>query len=105
MPQFDLCENPNPRSRDWAPYIIDLQHDMLRSLNTRIMAPLLKSQPRDEPMMQRLNPAISIKGREYFLSTAEMDSVPISELSEVVDSRDAHRDELMAAVDLLFTAV
>jgi len=105
MPQFDLYENPNPQSLDWAPYLIDLQHDMLRSLSTRIMAPLVKSPPRDEHLMKHLNPVMSIDGNEYFLSMAEMASVPVSELCDAVDNLETQRDKLMAAVDLLFTAV
>ena len=43
MAQFDYYANPNPKTREWAPFIVDLQHDMLSSLGTRIMAPLVIS--------------------------------------------------------------
>lgn len=105
MPQFDLYENPSLQSREWAPYVVDLQHDMLQSLSTRIMAPLLKVQPQDEAMMKRLNPVISFNGNAYFLSAAEMASVPVSEFQAAIGNLKTHRDDLMAAVDLVFTAV
>ncbi len=82
MPQFDYYRNPNPESRKWAPYIVDLQHEMLSTLATRIMAPLIVAGLRREPTMQRLNPLVSVEGRNYFLSTAEMASIPVGELSE-----------------------
>lgn len=66
MAQFDYFANPNPRSREWAPYIAD---------------------------------------QEYFLSTAELASVPLKELPPCRGNLSAHRDDLLAAVDLLFTAV
>ena|SRR5690554_5174619 len=103
MPQFDYYANP--QSRDWAPYVVDLQHEMLSSLGTRILAPLVISKPSGQPTMQRLNPVISIEGQEYFLSTTEMASVPLKALAECRGNLSAHRDELLAAVDLLFTAV
>lgn len=55
--------------------------------------------------MQRLNPMISIEDQEYFLSTAEMASVPLKELSSCRGNPSEHRGDLLTAVDLLFTAV
>jgi len=69
------------------------------------MAPLVTVKPRDDSILQRLNPVVSITGKAYFLSAAEMASVPVSELSEAVDNLGQSRDELIAAVDLLFTAI
>ena len=105
MPQFDYYENPNGQSREWAPFIIDLQHDMLSSLATRVMAPLVVARPTGEPTMQRLNPVISIDDQDYFLSTAEMAAVPVKELRSCRGNLSEYRSELLAAVDLLFTAV
>lgn len=105
MPQFDYYANPAPQSREWAPYIVDLQHAMLSSLGTRIMAPLVVTNPSSEPTMQRLNPVIWIGDQEYFLSTTEMASVPVKELSTCRGNLSEYRDEFLAAVDLLFTAV
>lgn len=105
MPQFDLYQNPNPESRKWAPYIVDLQHAMLSSLATRIMAPLVVAKPSGEPTIQRLNPVVSVAGERYFLSPTEMASVPVTELSEPSGNLLSYRDDLMAAVDLIFTAV
>ena len=105
MPQFDYYANPNGQSREWAPFIVDLQHDMLSSLATRVMAPLVVARPTGEPTMQRLNPVISIDDQDYFLSTAEMAAVPVKELSSCRGNLSEYRGELLAAVDLLFTAV
>jgi toxin CcdB len=105
MPQFDYYDNPNPQSRDWAPYIVDLQHEMLNSLGTRVMAPLVISKSSREPTMQKLNPVISIDNQEYFLSTPEIASVPVKELSSCRGNLGEYRGEFLAALDLLFTAI
>jgi len=55
--------------------------------------------------MQRLNPVISIDDQDYFLSTAEMAAVPVKELRSCRGNLSEYRSELLAAVDLLFTAV
>ncbi len=104
MSQFDFYKNPNADSRKWAPYLVDLQHELLGSLGTRIMAPLVIADPSDS-MMRRLNPLISVGGQTYFLSITEMASVPTKELSAPLGNLSEYRDELMAAVDFLFTAV
>ncbi|MCR9090175.1 MAG: CcdB family protein, partial [Proteobacteria bacterium] len=62
-------------------------------------------EPSGGPTMQRLNPLITIEGREYFLSTTEMASIPVRELASRCGNLVKHRGELLAAVDLLFTAV
>lgn len=105
MAQFDYYANPNPDSCEWAPYIVDLQHEMLSALSTRIMAPLVASQPTAAPTVQRLNPIVVIDDQAYFLSTAEIASVPLKELAGCVGNLSEYRSELLAAVDLLFTAV
>jgi len=105
VPQFDLYRNPNPETRAWAPYVVDLQHEMLSGLATRVMAPLVVAKPSGEPPMKGLNPIVSVEGRDYFLSTAEMASVPVRELSDPLGNLLSYRNDLMAAVDLLFTAV
>ena len=105
MSQFDYYANPNPDSCEWAPFIVDLQHEMLSALNTRIMAPLVVPNPAGEPTMQGLNPLVTIGDQTYFLSTAEMASVPVRELTDCVGNLSEHRGELLAAVALLFTAV
>ena len=105
MAQFDYYQNPNPESRGWAPYVVDLQHGMLGVLGTRIMAPLVSLKPSGDTVMKRLNPIISIDGQDYFLSTAEMASIPVSELAEPLGSLVAFRGQILAAVDLIFTAL
>lgn len=61
MPQFDLYENPNPETCDWAPYLADLQHEMLSGLATRVIAPLVVTSPSVQPTISRLNPIVLVR--------------------------------------------
>lgn len=51
MAQLDLYRNPNPESRKW---LVDLQHEMLSGLSTRIMAPLVIAESSGTTAIQRL---------------------------------------------------
>lgn len=105
MAQFDCYPNPSAHSREWAPYLVDLQHPMLETLNTRIMAPLVIGSASGGATMDRLNPVMRVEGRDYFLSITEMASVPVHELSAPIGNLSAQRTDFLAAIDMLFTAV
>lgn len=105
MAQFDYYKNPDGRSRAWAPYIVDLQHDMMNALSTRMMAPVLSREAVGTAVMQGVTPAVEIGGTIYFVSIPEMAAVPVAALGEHQGSITANRRELLGAVDLLFTAV
>lgn len=105
MAQLDCYRNPNPESREWAPFLVDLQHGMLSDLRTRVMAPLVLSDPANGLSMSRLNPKIVVEGQECFLSTAEMAAVPLKELESPIGNLADHRAAVLAAVDVLFTAI
>jgi toxin CcdB len=40
MAQYDVFANPNPRSRDEVPYLVDVQSGLLDRLPTRLVMPL-----------------------------------------------------------------
>ena len=40
MPQYDVYLNPNPRSRESVPYVVDVQSGLLSVLRTRLAMPL-----------------------------------------------------------------
>lgn len=39
--QFDVYENENPASRQRFPYLLDVQAELLDSLGTRVIIPLV----------------------------------------------------------------
>jgi toxin CcdB len=102
MKQFDIADNPFPRSRERQPFLVVLQSDMLaKTLDTTVVAPL-------EPAAagtyaDRLNPGIEIDGQTYVLITQEIVTVRKSVLREARGSAAGARDEIIAALDLLFT--
>jgi toxin CcdB len=102
MAQFDVYENPNEETNQTVPYLLDLQADLLDNLATRVVAPLIAASLMGGAV-KHLNPRFKVKDDLVFMSTAELAGVPISALGEKVGSLREQRDEIIAALDFLFT--
>jgi toxin CcdB len=100
MAQFDVYENGNAQSRETYPLLLDIQADILRDLNTRIIVPLSLSSVREKPLV--FTPLLTIRGKKYRALFNLMASYPVAELgtgvaANLVDSRST----LMAAYDFV----
>lgn len=104
MAQFDVYLNPNPDTSEAIPYLLDVQADLLDILNTRVVVPLVLASAMGKEAGQ-LNPKFKIKGVSVVMSTAEMAGVHTRSLGEKVTSLKTKRDEIIAALDLLFTGI
>ena len=101
MPQFDVYKNPRG---GLYPLLLDIQTDLLGSLATRVVVPLVARKKYGAPIT-RLHPTATIGGVEYVLKFHDLAAVPASVLAQRVDSLAHRRTELVAALDLLFTGV
>ena len=104
MAQFDVYLNPNSDTRKTIPYLLDIQADLLDSLATRVVAPLVLAE-KMELAAQQLNPQFKVKGVAVVMSTAELAGITNRSLGEKVTSLKTKRDEIIAALDLLFTGI
>ena len=82
-------------------YLLDLQDEIIDSLSTRVMAPLV---PVDDvpKRMKILNPIIAVAGTDYLLMTHLLAAIPASVLKIKVGSVSIQRDEIIASLDFLF---
>ncbi len=104
MAQFDVYLNRNPATRKSIPYLLDVQADLLDTLATRVVVPLVL----EEEMglaAKHLNPQFKIKGTSVVMSAAELAGVPNRLLGDKVASLKNKRDEIIAGLDLLFTGI
>ncbi len=101
MAQFDVYRNPDPSTSKLFPYVVDLQAGLLDRLSTRVVAPLASNAATPTPLT-RLNPSFEIEETTVVLSTQELAGVPRAILGEVVASVADRRDDIVAALDLLF---
>ena len=95
MARLDLYRN-----REGRGYLLDVQADILRTLDSRIVIPVL---PVDAapPRAGRLNPLITIEGEDHSAVTQHMAAVPIALFGEIAGSLAARDIEITAAIDLL----
>lgn len=97
--QFDLYRNPSPRSRGEIPLLLDVQSDLLTSLNTRVVIPL--SRGKGLAGISRLMPEVLVEGEKLLLLTPQMAGVARRDLGEAVGSLAHLRQDIVAAIDLL----
>ena len=50
MARFDVYENPNPETNKEIPYLLDVQSDLLDSLSTRVVVPLVDGASAGKPI-------------------------------------------------------
>ena len=80
-------------------YVVDVQADLLESLATRVVIPLL---PRDRTEAIRdLNPVVRVDDEDYVVMTQELSAVPRFSLRRKAGSLAGRRDELTRALDVL----
>lgn len=104
MAQLSVHRNPDPDDRSAPPYLLVLQHDLLADLATVVVAPLFEEHAFGTPTTV-LNPTFVIEARRVVLSTAELAGISRSALGEEVTTLTHERDNVMAALDLLFTGI
>jgi len=102
MPQFDVFENKRGNA---YPLLVDVQADVLASLATRVVVPLMTSKRYGSKLITRLNPIAVIEGVEYVMVFQELAAIPAASLTEPIASLAHRRAELIAAVDLIFTGI
>ncbi len=104
MAQFDVYLNPNSETSETIPYLLDVQTDLLDMLATRVVAPLVLAEEMG-PAAKQLNPKFKIKDTAVAMSTAELAGIANRLLGDKVASLKSKRDEIIAALDLLFTGI
>ncbi len=103
MKQFDLYRNANPRTHEAIPLLLDVQSDLLASLNTRMVIPL--SRAKGLAGINRLMPEVRVGDETLLLLTPQMAGIARRELGEPVGSLAHLRLEIIAAIDLLITGI
>jgi len=102
--QYDVMDNPVPRARRAFPFVVILQSDLADTGSDRIVAPLVPS-ARIPGVAGRLMPIVKVAGVDHALIVPRLMAVPAADLRAIKDSLSAYRNEIVAALDLLFLGV
>lgn len=83
-------------------HCLDVQTSLLPSTGTRLVVPLL---PQDEvpTPLRRLHPVVAVSGRNLVMATHLMLAVPERSLGRPLASLFPRYDEIVAALDMIFT--
>ena len=102
--QFDVYANINEATKQRFPFLLDVQHGLLDSLDTRMIIPL-RARLLSSKAVDRLMPIVALPGGEFVVVTPHLASMPKKWLGHRIGNLEAARSEIVRALDLLFTGV
>ncbi len=105
MPQFSLYKNNDKSTATAYPYFVDVQNELLDTLNTRLVIPLTPIELLVKKAPSHLCPIIHIDEGDFVILTHQMASVPTKILQEPVNDLSNFRDEIITAIDFLITGI
>ena len=97
MAQFDVYINENLITNNRVPFLVDVQNDILKSLNTRVVIPLA----RNLKDVQGLTKELIINDEKLYLISSQIGAVHINELQQKVTSLENQKDEIKNSLDFL----
>lgn len=103
MAQFAVHRNPNRATRSTIPLLLDVQHELLEDLATRVVIPLYKPSAIKSGIIERLTPRVEIEGASYVAVTPELAGIPRRALGARIGDLAARRNDIIAALDFLVT--
>jgi toxin CcdB len=103
--QFTLYENQNPDSKETYPYFVDVQCNLLESLNSRLVIPLTHHRNLEKSSISHLCPRVTLYDEPFVLLTHQMTNVPFSALKTPVTSVEHLHGEILGAIDFLITGI
>ncbi|PCI41391.1 MAG: plasmid maintenance protein CcdB [Rhodospirillaceae bacterium] len=95
MARYDVYANPNGSG-----YLLDVQADLLDTLNTRVVVPLLLENEAPNPA-DRLNPIFKIEGKQVVMVSQFLAAVPVSILQNPV-TNISENITITNALDMVF---
>ncbi len=105
MAQFDVYKNPSKQTREYFPYLLDIQNPLLEDIATRIVVPLGLPKGFLSQGMKNLTPEMEYKGQSLILAVPQIASISKSVLSVVDGSLADCRDVVIAALDFAIVGI
>ena len=105
MAFLEVHINPNRATNRTIPFLLDVQADLLSSLNTRLVVPLYRKDAAPARVIARLTPLLKFQGKTYVAMIPEIAGVSQRVLGTSAGHLTTLRAEIIAALDLLFTGI
>lgn len=97
MAQFDVYRNENKNTNQKVPYLLNIQNDILSSLNTRVVIPLVK----DIKEFTSLSKMFIIEDQKVYLTTSQLGTINKYELKRKVTNLEEKSEEIKDSLDFL----
>jgi toxin CcdB len=105
MTQFTIYQNKNSQSKKEFPLLLDIQTDLLGSLQTTVVAPLKKLDANKDKILTQLTPILTIESVDYLMLTPQLAGIQRRELGKAVAKVEHARTEILNALDFLLTGI
>ena len=99
MAQFDVYNNLNKLNNKKIPYFVDVQHNILNHLDTRVIIPLSF----EEKEIKTIAPKIDINGTVLILLTSQISAISPTFIGQKVCSLKDNSDDIISSIDFLIT--
>jgi toxin CcdB len=103
MSQFYVHTNANPLTKDRYPFLLDLQNNILDSLETRLVVPLMLFSKYESKPIKELMPLVVINKKEYIVLIPMQAGINKKHLGQFVIDLTTKRQEIISAIDFLLT--
>jgi len=103
MAYLDVFSNPDSESADVIPYLLDVQSSLLVTLPSHVVIPLAFADSIEILPILRLNPKVGVGNTALIALTQDLAAIPTRLLRNPVTNLSSQHDEILAALDFLFT--
>jgi len=105
MAQFSAYQNKNKATQARYPLLLNIQNDLLATMQTCVVVPLTKLEAMAHSPMNKLTPMMSVKGQNYCMMTPQLAGIHKRELGAEVEILAAYQHEIISAIDFLLSGV
>jgi|WetSurMetagenome_2_1015567.scaffolds.fasta_scaffold1069788_2 toxin CcdB len=103
MSQFCVYTNINSITKSNYPFLLDVQNQILDSIETRLVIPLILSSKYESKPIKELMPLVIINKKEYVILTPLQAGIHKKNLGQFVFDLSLKRQEIINAIDFLLT--
>lgn len=103
MAQFDVYANPQPDSRRFVPYVLDVQSALIDQLGTRLVMPLSRVGMQQARLPTNLCPVLDVAGEPLVLMPHLAAPMPVRLLKRRAGSLADRAAEITGAMDAVLS--
>jgi toxin CcdB len=105
MSQFQAHKNLDENTQHIAPYVLDVQSALLKSVKTVVALPLVPMSRFWGTPIKVLNPILKIDAQSYVCVTQNMFAIERADLGSIVADFSQNNFEIIDAIDYVLSGV